>query len=153
MRSSKPRRRIPRWPPPHLWLPLPARIAAQLLFLYLILVRKCHSVAHRQDRRASRRRRTVPPKLILPHVAKANPKVNLLPDSLVKVYLTWVLRAVRRNSRLSRPIEGSSIWFHSLDIHHWASYIPHFLCCLLPLNLTFFLFFCMDHFCCLMCCD
>ena len=54
----------------------------------MILVRKCHSVAHRQDRRASRRRRIVPHRVILPHVGKAHPKVtrvNLLPDSLVKV--------------------------------------------------------------------
>jgi hypothetical protein len=86
----------------------------------MILVRKCHSVPPRQDRRASRRRRTVPHKLILPHVRKAHPKVtrvNLLPDSLVKVYPTWLLRAVHRHSRLSRLLEGSSVWFHSLDIH------------------------------------
>jgi hypothetical protein len=94
-------------------------MAAQLLFLYLIPVR--HSVAHRQDRRTSRRRRIVPRKLILPHVGKAHPKVtrvNSLPDSLVRVYPTWVLRAVHRHSRLSRRIEGFSVWFHSLDIHH-----------------------------------
>ena len=117
MRSSKPRRRIPRWLPLRPWL---LRIAAQLLFLYLILVLRLHSVAQRQDRRASRRRRTVPNKLILPHVGKVHLKVtqvNFLLDSLVKVYPTWVLRVVHPHNRLSRLIEGFSVWFHSLDIH------------------------------------
>ena len=85
----------------------------------MILVRKCHSAAHRQDRRASRRSRTVPRKLILPHVGKAHPKatrVNSLPDSLVKVYPTWVLGAVHPHSKLGRLVKGSSVWFRSLDI-------------------------------------
>ena len=85
----------------------------------MILVRKCHNVAHRQDRRASRRRRIVPHKLILPHVGKAPLKatrVNSLPDSLVKVYPTWVLGAVHCHSRLGKLVKGSSVRFHSLDI-------------------------------------
>ena len=103
MRSSRPRRRIP------LLLPLRLlRMFAQRLFHYLILV---HSVAHRQDRRTSSRRRTVPHKLILPHARKAHPKVNLLPDSLVKV-----LRAVHRYNRLTKLLEGSSVLGTHLSI-------------------------------------
>jgi hypothetical protein len=127
----------------------PSANSRQLLFLYMILVRKCHSVAHRQDRRASRRSRTVPRKLILPHVGKAHSKVtrlNLLLDSLVKVYPTWVLRAVHRHSRLGSLVKGSSVWSHSLNIHRRASYTPHFLLLLATSYSDVSPFFCTDHF-------
>lgn len=155
MRLLKPRRRIPRWLLRRLWLPLPARIAAQLLFLYMILVRKCHSVVHRQDRRTSHRRRTVPHKLILPHVGQAHPKVtpvNLLPDSLVKVYPTWVLRTVHRHSRLSR-LEGSSVRFHFLDAPLGIIYSTFPLLLATSYSDVSFFFWFGLFSCCLMCCD
>jgi len=96
--------------------------AAQPPFLYVTLVMclsRCHSVAHRQDRRASPHRRAVLHKLILPHVFNHPLKVtraNLLPDSPVNP--TWGSRAVQlRHSRLSSLVEDSSVRFHSLDIH------------------------------------
>ncbi len=150
MRSSKPRRRIPRrWRPPRLLLPLPVQMAGRSLFLYMILVpSRCHSVDHCQDRRAPRRSRTVPHKLTLPRVGKANPPkvtwAKLLPDSPVKVYLTWASRTVHpRHSRLSRLIEGSSVWFHSLEPPLSIIYSTFPL--LLATSYSD-LFFCTDHF-------
>lgn len=158
-RSSKPQRRSLRClHPPRLWHPLPARMAAHPPFLCVILVlrlSRCHSMAHHQGRRASRHRRTVPLKVILAHVCKAKPpkvtRANLLPDSLVKVCLTWGSRAVHlRHSRLSRLVEGSSVWFHSLEsiaeypIFHVSFVAP----CSLRLTLTFF-FFVRMIVCCL----
>jgi hypothetical protein len=123
-RSSKPPRRIPLHPP-RLWLPFPARMAAQHLSPFVTpVLSRCHNVAHRQDKRACRHRRAVLPKLTLPHVRKAHPlkviRANLFPDSLVKVYTTWGSRAVHlRRRRLSRP-EGSSVgsgpWTSTLSI-------------------------------------
>jgi hypothetical protein len=163
-RSSRLRRRIPRClHPPRLWHPLPARMAAQPPLLCVILVlrlSRCHSVAHRQDKWASRHRRTVLLKVILPHVCKAKPpkptRANLLPDSLVKVCLTWGSLAVHlHHNRLSRPVEDFSVWFHSLNIHRWVSYLPHLLCCTLLATSysNIFLFFCTDDSVLFDCCD
>jgi hypothetical protein len=101
----------------------PARTVAQLQSHYVTLVlrlsNKCLSVSPLRGRVMSRKCRIVPHRVILPHVGKANPlhRVTYLARAnLVKVFPRGVHL---RHSKLSRPLEGSSI--RPLDVIYYST--------------------------------